>query len=366
MAAVGQKIWRYKYWLSGLAVILLTAAAVYAVMSDSNPPAKVATVTVERGDIAAVVSATGTINPVNMVDISSKISGRIREVYVAENQPVKGGQILLTLDDTHLQTQVQQAYARLAEAAGNYERNRRLQAAGAVSDQQLDTAQTDYRVAQAVYDDTVSQLDDTVIKSPLDGVVIGKPIPAGQAVAPGISSPMVLMTVADLTKMQIQTQVDESDIGQVQVGQPVTFTVDAYPGQSFTGAVSNVSQKATVQQNVVYYNVLVDVDNPGGLLKPTMTARVLIKTAESKNTIIVPLSVVKTINGQPTVAVVNGTQTQNVPVTTGLANDDKIEILSGLADGDQIVAPKAKTAAGGESGGSGGGRGTNVFRGLGR
>ncbi len=156
---------------------------------------------------------------------------------------------------------------------------------------------------KATYDNAASQLSYTVITAPIDGLVIGKPIPAGQTVAPGISNPMVLLTVADLSKMQIQGQVDESDIGRVKLGQKVDFTVDAYPGKTFTGVVSLISQKAVIQSNVVYYTVYVDVDSPQGLLFPTMTARVTIKVGESKNTLVIPLSAVKEIKGQKTVQV---------------------------------------------------------------
>lgn len=368
MTAVWQKIWRYKLLMIAL---LIAAGAVQTTgvfsSSKAQQQAKVTTVTVERGEITSAVSATGTISPVNMVDISSKISGLIKEVKVAENDRVKAGQVLFVLDDSHLQTQVSQAGARLASAAANYERSRRLHNIDGISDQQLDTVRTDYSVAQAVYDDAVSQLADTVIKAPIDGVVIGKPTPAGQAVSPGFSSQMVLMTIADMDKMQIQTQVDESDIGKVQNGQHVTFTVDAYPGETFTGVVSNVSQKATVQSNVVYYNVMVDVDNQGSMLKPTMTARVAIQVGQSSNTLVVPLTTVKMINGKYVVGVEKDGKVENVAVTTGLSNDEKIEILSGLAEGDHVVVSQVKTQdSAAKSGSSSAAGGMNLFRGMGR
>ncbi|MPM90991.1 Macrolide export protein MacA [bioreactor metagenome] len=301
----------------------------------------------ERGDIASSVSATGTIKPVNMVDVSSKITGLIKEVQVSENDQVVAGQVLIVLDDNRLQTVVAQAEARLANAAANYERQQRLYQFGAVSAQQLDAAQLDYNVATAAYADAVSQLSDTVIKAPIDGKIIGKPIPAGQTVAPGISNPMVLMTIADMSKMQIETQVDESDIGRVAVGQQATFTVDAYPEKTFSGTVSNVSQRANIQQNVVYYTVTIDVHKPENLLKPTMTARVTIHVGEAQNVLTVPVNAIKQNKGQSYVQVKRNGEVQNIVVTTGLANDEKIEILTGLAEGDQIVLnqPKGSDAA---------------------
>lgn len=360
---------RYKWRF--LALLLLIALPVFYLFfqggKSRTPISSSATKLVERGSITAEVAATGTINPVNMVDISSKISGLIKEVKVSENEAVAVGQILLTLDDSHLQSQVQQARDRLAEAASTYERSEILRRAGAMSDQQFAADRLSYQLAQTSYNDALSQLADTVIKAPISGTVIGKPIPAGQAVAPGISTPMVLMTVADMSKMQIQAQVDESDIGKVKTGQKVTFTVDAYPGKVFTGVVANVSQKATVQQNVVYYSVLVDIDDPSGLLRPTMTARVTITVGVNEQALLVPLSALKTVNGQTTVTVLRGGKSEAVAVTTGLASDTQIEITSGLNDNDQVVLPQAKSQTGPtSSGGPQGAGGMNMLRGLGR
>jgi HlyD family secretion protein len=340
---LGQKISRYKAWIVTVLILLIVGTGGFYAYKNKTKPATVAsTVSVERGDVVAMVSATGTISPVNLVDISSKISGLIQEMKVKENDQVKVGQILLSLDDTHLRAQVAQAQARLINAKGIYERTRELEAMGAVAIQQLDTSLSDYNVAQATYDDTISQLNDTIIRSPINGQVIGKPTPAGQAVAPGVSTPMVLLTVADMSKMQIETQVDESDIGQMQVGQKVTFTVDAYQGKNFSGVVSNISQKANVVSNVVYYKVLVDVDAAENLLKPTMTARVSIIVAERKGVLMVPLATVKSNNGKFYVMTVkNGTE-QATTVTTGITGEAKIEILSGLVEGDQVVAAMTK------------------------
>lgn len=360
MAAIWRKIIRYKIWL-GLAVVLIVAAvAANSIYAGKKPPANTGqTLEVTRGSIVAAVAATGTIKPVNMVDISSKISGLVKEVKVNENDYVKAGQVLLVLDATNLQAQVAQAGARLSNASANYERSGKLNAIGAVSDQQLDSATTDYNVAKAAYDTAVAQLNDTVIRAPLDGKVIGKPIPAGQTVAPGIASPMVLMTIADMSKLQIETQVDESDIGKVRLGQKATFTVDSFQNKTFTGTVSKISDKASIQQNVVYYNVVLDVDSVEEALKPTMTARVSINVGESKDTLVIPLAAVKSANGQQYVIVADNGQTRNAPITTGLMSDDKVEVLSGLAEGEHIVVaqPKAQAAKSGSGG---------MFRGSGK
>ncbi|SDF21635.1 efflux RND transporter periplasmic adaptor subunit [Sporolituus thermophilus] len=345
-----QALWRNllqhkKWWILLIVIAVAVKFGTPLLRTETKPAIAGRSVAVERGDITSVVSATGTIKPVNSVDISSKITGLIKEVRVAENEQVKAGQVLVVLDDTHLRALVNQAEARLANAAANLERLQRLAAIGAISQQQLDAARMDYNVAKAAYDDAQSQLEDTTIKAPIDGKVIGKPIPAGQTVAPGISTPMVLMTIADMSKMQIETQIDESDIGKVKVGQKATFTVDAYPGQTFTGVVSSISEKASIQQNVVYYPVIIDVETGAELLKPTMTARVSILVGESKNTLLVPLMAVKENKGQRYVQVLRDGQPQNIPVTTGLTSDDKIEITSGLAEGDLVLLPQAKQPA---------------------
>lgn len=358
MSALWQKMSRYKLWIGLVAALALAgfaANSLYAGNKPQEPAGK--TVAVTRGSIASVVSATGTIKPVNMVDISSKISGLVKEVKVNENDVVTAGQVLLVLDDTRLQSQVSQAGARLNNTSAIYERSQRLNAIGAVSDQQLEAALTDYNISKANYDDAMSQLAETVIRTPIDGRIIGKPIPAGQTVAPGISSPMVLMTVADMSKLQIETQVDESDIGKIKVGQKVSFTVDAYPGKTMHGIVARVSEKATIQQNVVYYGVVVDVDGKEEGLKPTMTARVSINVGESQNTLLVPLTAVKSGNGKQYVIIAENGVTRNAPVTTGLMGEDKVEILSGVAEGDQVVLAQAK-AQGAQAPAAGG----NMFR----
>ena len=343
MAALGNTILKYKSWLIAILVIAGTAQLSYTWYQNKNKPAvNVRTAAVERGDLISYVSATGTIKPVNSVDISSKITGLIRQVGVNENEQVAAGQVLAVLDDTHLRAMVMQAQSKLNNAAANLERLERLGASGAIALQQLDAARMEYEVARAACDDAVAQLGDTIIKAPISGTVIGKPIPAGQTVAPGISTPMVLMTIADMSKMQIETQVDESDIGKVAEGQQVTFTVDAYSGRTFTGTVSNISQKANIQQNVVYYPVIIDVDAAAGL-KPTMTARVTIHAGEVKNALLVPLTVVKENKAGRYIQVLQDGQPQNVTVTTGLMGDDKVEVLSGLKDGDQLILPQAKT-----------------------
>ena len=349
---------KYRWWMIG--IVLLAGLGYYGYLqmkSQEKPKTIGRQVMVERSDIIAMVSATGTISPVNNVNVSSKITGLITEVRVVENQHVKANDILILLDDSKLRAQVAQAAARLANAEANFARARRMNAAGGYSNQQLDAARMEYDVAKASYEDASSNLEDTVIKAPIDGMVIGKPIPAGQTVSPGISNPMVLLTIADLGLMQIEALVDESDIGKVQLNQKVSFTVDAYPDKIFTGKVAVISNKANVQQNVVYYSVFIDVESPEGLLKPTMTARVSMHVGERKNVLVVPTLAIKDNKGQRFVQVMRDGQPEPVKIKTGMSSEDKIEVVSGLKQGDTIVLPQAATNTRG-----GGMGGTNMFR----
>lgn len=321
---------------------LAAATAAHHFMKRNNPVVTETLDTVVRGNISTVISATGTISAVNSVSVSSRVTGLITEVRVAENEHVKAGQVLVVLDDTSLRAQVAQYQAQLANYAANYERSKKLAAMGAQSLQQLDSDRTNYLVAQANYDNFASQLDYYIIKAPIDGVVIGKPTPAGQTVVQGISAAQVLMTIADLSKMQIKVQVDETDIGSVRMGQKVTFTVDAYPDRTFTGTVKSISKDAVTSSNVVYYPVYVDADDADGLLYPSMTARITIYTAARDNVLVVSLSALKEEQGEKYVQVMVDGRSEKRSVKTGLSNDDQAEILSGLKEGEQVVIPAAK------------------------
>jgi HlyD family secretion protein len=361
MKAIWAKILAHKKWFLAVIVILVAVAAGLAYQKNNNKPVAAAqTVKVQRGDIVFAVSATGSIQPVNMVDISSKITAQIKEVKVKENEQVKAGQVLVVLEDTGLQAQVTQAKERLNNAAVKYERTKRLTSIGAASQEQQDNASMDYNIAKANYDQVMSSFNETVITSPIDGSVIGKPLSAGEMVAQGVSNPTVIMTVADMSKMQIQAQVDQTDIGKVAMGQKVTFTVDAYPGKTFTGIVSVISRKPVTQQNVIYYQVTIDVNNAENLLNPGMVARVSIAINESKGTLTLPLAAVRTDkNGKYVVVMEPSGQTQNVTITTGNMGDDRIEIISGLTEGTKVVISQPKSQGQSSSGAPGGQQGGN-------
>lgn len=343
MGALWNRLIRYKFWLGLLLCLGLAAGGGYYYKQGTkvvSTPA--ATVAAGRGDIRSTVAATGTISAVNSVDISSRVTGLITEMNVKENDIVKKGQVLLVLDDTALRAQLNQYQAQVANYEAVYERSQKLAAMGGEAQQQLDSDRMNYQVAKANYDNYQSQLGYYVITAPIDGIVVGTPTPAGQTVAQGISTPQVIMTIADMSVMKIKVLVDETDIGKVKDGNPVTFTVDAYSNKIFTGKVSSISRSATTSSNVVYYPVYVEVDSPEGLLFPTMTARATIQVGESKNAILVPVAAVKEQNGQQYVQVNTNGRVENRNVTTGLTDEEKIEIIDGLSEGETVVVPETK------------------------
>ena len=337
---------RYKKWVILLLLLgLLGAGGTVYMKKSSTPVVKEATVSVTRGEIQATVSATGSISAVNSVLVSSRVTGLLNEVRVKENDHVEAGQVLLVLDDTVLRAQVTQYLTQVQNYAAIYERSKKLSAINGQSLQQLETDRTNYLVAQATYENYAAQLDYYIIKAPIAGVVIGEPTPAGQTVVQGLSAAQTLLTIADMSKMQVKAMVDETDIGKVKVGQTVSFTVDAHSDKKFSGKVRKISKDATTSSNVVYYYVYVDVDSTQGLLYPTMTARVTLQVGESKNVLVVPLSAVKEEKGQKFVQVMVGAQAQNTLVTVGLSDDENIEISSGLKEGDNVILPAAAPKA---------------------
>ena len=336
--------------VSIIALVLLVAAGVggYKYYQSTKTPEKVEkTATVEKGKLTATISATGSLSAADNVDINSKITGRILEVYVEENQYVKAGQKLLRLDDTTLVATQTQAAAKMQNALATYNRYLALSNQGAIARSEFDTAEADYIVAKASYDTATSNVRDTVITSPIEGYVIGKPTPVGQTVSSGISSPQVLMSVANLDKMQIKALVDESDIGQVKVGQKVEFTVDSYPELTFNGIVRLVSRSAVTSSNVIYYTVYVDVDNSEGRLLPTMTARTEIITAEAEDVLMIPTTCLRSEGKRRFVQVYNETtkETKDVDVKVTLTSDEKVAVTGNLQEGDKVLVRAAAKKA---------------------
>lgn len=340
-----QFIKKNKYALLFCAAVALAGYGGYQYyLSTTQTTDTVKTAVVEQGNLVETVSATGSLSAVNNVDISSKITGRIVEVLVTENQHVNAGDILVKLDDTALKATMNQMKAKLDYAAANYLRYDDLLKRGAVSQADYDNMYSEYLVAKSNYEKAASDVQDTIITTPIDGYIIGDPTPVGQTISSGISEPQVIMSVATLDDMQIETLVDESDIGMIKLGQKVNFTVDAFPNEIFTGKVRLVSRAAETENNVIYYKVYVDVDDAKGKLLPTMTARTDIIIDSVENVLKVPVNCVYKDGKRSYVMVYDAKSntTKEVDVKTGLSNDSDIAVSSSqLQAGDVVVAKKA-------------------------
>ncbi len=257
---------------------------------------------VEKGDISQTVSANGTINPVTLVSVGTQVSGTVKKLYVDFNSKVKKGQILLELDDSLLAAQlrqseanVQNAQASLELATANEKRTRDLFALEYVAQQDLDTAIQAKKSAEAQLLSARAQLGKdranlsySVIRSPVSGVVVDREVDVGQTVAASLQTPTLFKIAQDLSKMQIDSNFAEADIGSIRVGQPVRFTVDAFADRHFKGEVKQIRLNPTTVSNVVTYDVVVNVDNPEQILLPGMTAYVNITVAERKDALLVP------------------------------------------------------------------------------
>ena len=316
---------------------------------------------VTRMDIQSTVSTTGTIRPVNSVEVSSKITARIKNVLVKENDTVKAGQTVATLEGKDYESKRDQAQYKVTSTKQKYDRVSYLYSIGADTQQQLEDAQYDYDTAQSQLAETESDLAETVITAPMDGVVVGEPKTAGTMAVQGSDNPTVIMRIADLSSKQILAKVDETDIGNVKVGQDATFTVDTYPNKTFTAHVSKISQTDTANtwdtqkststststsssSSVIYYYVTLDVDDPENELFPSMTARVDIHTADKQDALVVPISTLKTdANGSYVIVRNPDGSEENRYVSVGIYSDSYVEILSGLEEGEEVVSTYTAT-----------------------
>ena len=293
-----------------LAVLVLIAAGAagwwwWSSNGGADAP-KFRTGKIERGPLTASVSSSGTVNPVTSVQVGSQVSGQIKELYADFNSPVKQGQLIARIDPETFLYRVRQAEADLEAARSNegrakvalanaqreLARTRELVAKNFVSGAELDAKQAGYdlaaaelRNAQAVIKQREAQLASsrvdlgrTEIRAPVDGVVIKRSVDVGQTVAASLQAPELFLIAKDLRDMQVETSIDEADVGRVRPGQRATFTVDAYPGRQFTGEIKQVRKAATNTQNVITYTALVSAANPDGALMPGMTANVRIVT----------------------------------------------------------------------------------------
>lgn len=345
----------------------------YTAQQAASKGTAIETVAVSRMNLKSTVSATGTIRPVNSVEVSSKITARIKTVLVKENDTVKAGQTVATLDGKDYEAKREQAQYKVVNTKAKYDRAVYLYGIGADTQDTYEDAVYNYDTAVSNLAATESDLAETIITAPMDGVVVGEPQTPGTMAVQGTSNPTVIMRIADLSSKQIKAKIDETDIGNVRVGEEATFTVDAYTGRTFTAKVSRISQtdvtstwdtsssSSTSSASVIYYYVTLDVDDPDNALLPGMTARVDINTSEKPNALAVPISALKANTSGSYVLLVNADgSTMEQPVTTGIYSDEYVEILDGLSEGDQIsntykaAAATATSTKKSNSGGHGG------------
>ena len=378
---------RWWIWLLVVAVAAAAGGAFYW-HHKHGEPLVFKTETVTKGELTATVTATGILNPVVNVTVGSQVSGRISKLYVDYNSPVTNGQLLAEIDPATYQAAVEQAGADLANAKANLElqqvqadRSANLFTNKLVSGSDFDTAMATLHEAEAMLKIKQASLNNAQVNlnyckilSPVDGVVILRAVELGQTVASSFNTPTIFQIANDLTKMQIDAAVAEADIGGVIEGQPVDFTVDAYPTRTFHGAVVQVRNSPTTINNVVTYDVVVGVTNADYKLKPGMTANVSVITAQRENALKVPNAALrfrppdnatvltnelasqappagaagpgksrnKGAHGVRTVYFLTGDEQtptlKPVPVKLGITDGIFTEITDGLKEGDKIVS----------------------------
>lgn len=344
---------------AAIAAVIIIAGAYggyqyYETQQAAKQATSVETAVVSRMDLKSTVSATGTIKPVDSVEVSPKITARISQVLVKENDRVTSGQTVATLDGKDYEAQRDQAQFKVTNAKQEYDRAVRLYDMGAGTKQDLDNAQYTYDTAVSALTEAESDVAETVITAPMDGIVVGEPKSVGTMAVQGNNNPTVIMYIANTSKKQILAKIDETDIGQIKVGQDATFTVDTYTDKTFTAHVSKISQTDTSNTwnttgtssttssssssaSVIYYYVTLDVDDPNDELRLGMTARVDIITAENPDTMVVPIAALKTNDtGSYVQRIGKDGKTEQVSVTTGIYSDEYVEILSGLDIGDKV------------------------------
>ncbi len=396
----------------GLTVIIAAAAlavlgvTLYAYRSADGAAPTVVAGSVTRGDIVKAIASTGTLEAVTTVQVGTQVSGTVKDLLADFNDIVHKGQVLARLDPSLLQAQVEQAAATLVKAGADadrsavtvddaratLERTETLASRGLVpaaeldaariaaktADAQLMSANAQVSQARASLNQAKVNLDHAIITSPIDGIVLSRSVDAGQTVAASMSAPTLFVLAADLTRMRVIAKLDESDIASVKEGNPVTFRVDAYPGDTFEGRVSQVRLQGETVSNVVSYTTVIEVANPELKLKPGMTASVSVRVAERRDTLRVPSAALRfkptteqlaALGAKPDekpasgaagdrknatsgfVWRYDGRTVERVAVQTGLTDGSLTELNGGaLQEGDRLVtslaaasAPTAKT-----------------------
>lgn len=367
--------------VTGLVIITVLVIASFMFFSNKNDQPAFRTEKVGRGDIIEAVTASGTVNPVTTVLVGTQVSGAIKNIYADFNSSVKKGQLIAQIDPAKFEAEVEQSKANLLSARANLakadasfinaqktvERNRKLFAENLVSQNDLDTAETGYETANAEVNAAKAQIAQTEaalnaaetnlrytkILSPVDGIVVSRTVDVGQTVAASFQTPTLFTIARDLTKMQIDTNVDEADIGKVRTGQDVEFTVDAYPDIVFKGKVSQVRNAPITVQNVVTYDVVIKVDNPAGtdnapLLKPGMTTNVSIILSIKKDALKISNAALRfSLSGKDKVKapqkgagvwILEDKKPRRIPLTLGVSDGSFTEIISGeIKEGQEVI-----------------------------
>ena len=349
------------------AVAAITALAVW-LLSGGKKEEKITfdTAAVAPANIMNSITATGTIEPVTSVTVGTQVSGIVSKLFDDDNSVVKKGQVIAELDKTNLMSQLNTAKTQLATAqsqlnyqTANYKRYKTLFEKGLVAADDFDNAKLSYTQAK---EQVVSAKEEVqraqtnlgyaTITSPIDGVVLSKSVEEGQTVAASFSTPELFTIAQDLTNMQVVADVDEADIGDVKEGERVTFTVDAYPDDTFEGEVKQVRQEATTTNNVVTYEVVISAPNADLKLKPGLTANVTIYTAERKGVLSVPskalrftpqketvgkMKIVDVANAKNKVWTIEGNSIVAHKVNIGMTDGTNTQIVGGIAEGTKVI-----------------------------
>lgn len=390
-----------KKYLIILAVIIFVAGIAGYYFYNRPPEVSYKTAKIERGTIVSTVAATGNLSAVTTVQVGTQVSGTIQKLYVDYNSRVKKGQAIAEIDPSLFNASVEQsqgnflnadanlqkAKVALADAERTFKRNKQLLADGIISQGDFDVVETAVQSSKAAVKAAEGALTQTrgslmqsktnlrysIIRSPVDGVVISRAIDVGQTVAASFQTPTLFTIAQDLTKMQIEVSVDEADISRIKVGQNASFTVDSYPEQSFRGKVVQIRNAPIINQNVVTYITVVNVDNTDLKLKPGMTANVSVEVARKDDALKLPPAalrfkpkskmeepkekrqasgsstgnVIREGTGKPgerkgatgqQVYILKESKPVAVPVKTGVASNSSLELVEGdLKEGDEVI-----------------------------
>jgi HlyD family secretion protein len=370
--------WINKKTVAGLIVILLLGIFVVPrFLGGSDSRITYRTAEADRDDVISLITATGTLNPLTTIGVGSQVQGTVSNINADFNSEVKKGDPLLEIDPAPLKIELKRAEAGMQKAEADfgiasslYKANKELYEKRLIPKEEFDDSQAKYSGALAAFDQSKvaleiarTNLENTVVRSPIDGIVLSRSINAGESVTPGGKALFVISN--DLTEMKIDTKVSEADIGKLVTDQKAYFKVDAYPGETFEGTVSQVRNEPIITNNVVTYNVVVATGNEDRKLKPGMTAEVKIVVADKKDVLRVPTAALRFIppssadikerpdelsdNSYVWLTLRNG-QIGALPVKTGVSDDIYTEILDGdIKEGQKVIV---EAVAGSKSNGS--------------